>query len=45
MRSIYNAIHADEVDRAMLVTTTLYKKGIIINHHDEIMIMASPNLG
>ncbi len=45
MRSIYKAIHSDEVARAMLVSTTLNKKGIAINHYDEIMIMANPNLG
>jgi uncharacterized protein YbjT (DUF2867 family) len=44
-RSIYKAIHADNVARAMLVSATLNKKGITINHYDEIMIMASPNLG
>ena len=44
-RSIYKAIQADEVARAMLVSATLNKKGIVINHHDEMMMMTNPNLG
>jgi len=44
-RSIYKAIDADEVAHAMLVSATLNKKGIVINHYDEIMIMTSPNSG
>ena len=44
-RSIYKAIQADEVARAMLVSATQNKKGIVINHYDEIMIMVNPNMG
>jgi len=44
-RSIYKAIQADKVARAMLVSATQNKKGIVINHYDEIMIMTNPNLG
>jgi len=44
-RSIYKAIHADKVARAMLVSATQNKKGIVINHHDEIMMMTNPKLG
>lgn len=44
-RSINKSIQTDDVARAMLVAATLNKKGIVINHHDETMMMTNPNLG
>ena len=44
-RSIYKAIQADEVARAMLLSATINKKGITINHYDEIMTMTNLKLG
>ncbi len=44
-RSIYKAIQADKVASAMLASTTKNKKGITINHYDEIMTLSNPNLG